>query len=93
MLPERFGGGPGDYQLVEAEQNGVARVAVVVSPRVGELDEPALLGAVTSFLRSRGRPQRLMVDVWGQSGTLRVERREPYVTAGAKTPSVHVLRN
>ena len=47
---------------------------------------------VTSFLRSRGRPQRLMVDVWEQSGTLRVERREPYVTAGAKTPSVHVLQ-
>ena len=93
VLPDRFGGGPGDYQLVEQEENGVARVAVVVSPRVGELDEPALLGAVTSFLRSRGRPQRLMVDVWEQTGTLRVERREPYVTAGAKTPSVHVLRD
>jgi hypothetical protein len=92
VLPSRFGGGATDYQLVEEEQNGVARVAIVVSPRVGELVEPEVVNHVVSYLRSRGRAQQLMVDVWEQTGTLRVERREPYGTLGAKTPSVHVIR-
>ena len=46
---------------------------------------------VKAFLRSADRGRRLMGDVWEASGTLTVERREPYVTAGAKTPSVHVI--
>ena len=93
VLPSRFGGSATDYQLVEQEENGVARVTIVVSPRVADLDESQIVRTVVTYLRSRGRPQQLMADVWEQSGTLRVVRREPYVTPGAKTPAVHVIRN
>lgn len=92
VLPGRFGGGATDYQLVEFDEGGVSRVAIVVSPRVGAVDEGEVVRAVLGFLRSQGRPQGMMSDVWESSGTLRVLRREPYVTAGAKTPSVHVVR-
>jgi hypothetical protein len=93
VLPARFGGSSADYQLVELEEDGLSRIALVVSPRVGALDEAEVLRAFSSFLRSRGAAQRLMGEVWERSGTLRVMRREPYVTPGAKTSSVHVLRD
>ncbi len=90
VLPGRFGGSATDYQLVEQEQQGVSRVAIVISPRVGDVDESRIVEAVISFLRSRGPAQAMMADVWNGSGTLHVVRREPYVTGG-KIQAVHVL--
>ena len=64
VLPSRFGGSATDYQLVEQEENGVARVTIVVSPRVADLDESQIARAVVTYLRSLGRGQRMMADVW-----------------------------
>ena len=35
LLPARFGGSSTDYQFVEREDNGLPRVALIVSPRLG----------------------------------------------------------
>jgi hypothetical protein len=88
-LPNRFGGGPTDYQLVEEEVGGLPTLSVVVAPGVGEVDAEEVLSVVYAFLRER--PQnRLMADFWAQGESLRVVRREPHLTAAAKILPLHV---
>jgi hypothetical protein len=91
VLPARFGGSPVDYQLVEHEVGGLTRVSVVVSPRVGPLDEAEVVAAALVHLARGPAYRRMMTEVWRDSGTLRVERREPYVTGSAKVLPLHVL--
>ena len=49
-LPSRFGGGAGDYQLVEEEVEGLPKVSILVSPRVGSVDEQVLLATHPEML-------------------------------------------
>jgi hypothetical protein len=92
VLPSRFGGGAGDYQLVEEESGGLPRVRLVVSPAVGEVDEAAVAAAAFEHLSAQGRGQRMMAGVWRDSGTLEVVRREPHVTRSSKITPLHVER-
>ena len=91
VFPRRFGGSATDYQLVEEEGGGVSRVAILIDPRVRGVDDTEVIQTAISFLRSRGRSQAMMAEIWRNSGALHVIRREPYVTAGAKIPVVHTL--
>jgi hypothetical protein len=84
VLPARFGGNPTDYQLLEREADGVAKVQLVVGTTVGELDHDEVSRSALAFLRSRGEPERLMSDIWDQGRTLQVVRGEPRVTPGSK---------
>ena len=93
VLPSRFGGSATDFQLVEGDDHGLPSVAIVVSPRIGDIDEDKVVETMISFLRSSGRAQAMMAEMWRTSGTLRVVRRQPYVTAAAKIPALHVLRD
>ena len=89
-LPARFGGSPVDYQLAEEEENGVPKVKIIVSPRIGPVDEDAVIKAVLSAVGFAGWSRR-MAETWQHAGTLRVERREPYSTAASKLLPLHVL--
>jgi hypothetical protein len=89
VLPDRFGGGPTDYQLVEEEVDGLSRVSVVVRPAIGTVPDQAILSAVMDFMRAKSH-NRLMADFWQQSNTVRVVRREPHVTAAGKSPPLYV---
>ncbi|HXJ84786.1 MAG TPA: hypothetical protein VMS64_39610 [Candidatus Methylomirabilis sp.] len=95
VLPGRFGGGPTDYQFVEEEEGGLSRISLVVSPRVGTVDESQVVDTV---LQALGSPPRatgghwLMAEYWRGANALRVVRREPYVTAAAKILPLHVIR-
>jgi hypothetical protein len=91
VLPARFGGSPTDYQLIEEEVDGVTRLGILVSPRIGELDEAAVLDVVTGVLRANSA-NRGMVDVWRDAGTFRVVRREAYETSGAKLLPLHLVQ-
>jgi hypothetical protein len=91
VLPSRFGGSATDYQFVEYHQDSLPTISILVSPRLGPVDEQAIMESTIEFLRTRGRAQAMMADLWRKSGTLRVVRRDPYVTGAAKTPAVHVL--
>src|SRR5262249_61986177 len=67
VLPERFGGHPTDYQFVEEEEGGLSRVSLVVSPRIGPVDEPELVAAVLELLGSSPHATGghwLMADYW-----------------------------
>ena len=89
-LPACFGGGPTDYQLVEEEEDGVTRVRLVISPSVGPVDEGAVLKAFYDRM-SFADWSRRHADLWRHNGTLRVERRQPYMTRVGKVLPLHVL--
>ena len=91
VLPARFGGDPGDYQLVEEEVGGLPKLSVVVRPSIGKLDEQEVVGAVLNHLRAEQR-NRLMADFWRDAETLRVVRREPYMTSAGKILPLHFAK-
>jgi hypothetical protein len=91
-LPARFGGAPTDYQLVEQEEDGLPQVVIVVSPRVGDVDERALVAAVLDGVRRGPAYHRMMAGFWRDGETLRVVRREPHSTHSAKILPLHLLR-
>jgi hypothetical protein len=94
ILPSRFGGQINDYQLVEEEaEAGLTKLSVYVSPRVGAIDEGAILACVmdeleASHARAGGG---LMTTVWRRADTLRVLRREPIEVGGGKIPPFRPL--
>jgi hypothetical protein len=92
-LPSEFGGGLGDYQLVEEEDpNGLTRLTLVVHPGVGGVDENRLLVRLKELL-AEGRPgNRFTIEVWQRAGTFRVERRIPYASRRGKVVPVHIFR-
>ena len=91
VLPRRHGGGPGDYQLVEEERDGLSRIGITVSPRVYLIDEGQLATTILDYLSSDSRGAKMMADQWRQGDVLEVIRREPYTTAVGKTPPIRVM--
>ena len=92
-LPRRFGGHPGDYQFVEYEtEAGLPRVELVVSPRIGALDEEEARRAVIDFLSHIPRGGGPYGELWRQGGTLAVRRAEPKATRAGKIQPLHVER-
>jgi hypothetical protein len=91
VLPTRFGGSPLDYQFVEEEDPTTTRVSIIVSPRIGAIDEGDIVQVVLDQLAVRDLGHRLMADMWRQGGTLRVVRREPFRTGAGKVLPLHHL--
>ena len=92
VLPLRFGGDPTDYQLVEEEgSGGLVRYRLIVSPRVGPLDEGAVTDTFLAELAGRRPPYRFMVEQWVQAGMLTVVRTPPLVTARGKLLAFRTL--
>ncbi|MBI2303936.1 MAG: hypothetical protein HYU86_04215 [Chloroflexi bacterium] len=91
VLPARFGGSPTDYQFIEEEEAGLTKVSIVVSPRVGEVDEGQLITTVLSVLGSFPGSKKMMAERWREAATPRVIRREPYATRAAKILPLHIL--
>jgi hypothetical protein len=90
-LPAQFGGGPGDYQLVEEEDtNGQTRLTLRVRPRVGDLDEAGLLSRLEEALSAGSRGNRSMAKIWHRAGTLRVRRVAPHASPRGKILPLHL---
>jgi hypothetical protein len=92
VLPGRFGGGPTDYQLVSGEDEGVPRLRVVVSPRVGDVDADEVVRTVLGVIREGPTWRGMTAGVWRDGGTVRVVRREPHATHAGKVHAFHVER-
>jgi len=89
-LPQRFGGGPGDYQLVEYDGARQAQMELRVSPRVGAV-QPA---DVRDFLLHEIRGcygGALASRVWTHSGGLEAVVAEPFTTRSGKVLPLHLL--
>ncbi len=92
VLPGRFGGGPTDYQFVEEEEEGLPKVSLLVSPRVGHLEEGAVLEVVLGFLDVAPGPSGRYADRWREGDTLRIRRQEPLATGASKVLALHMTR-
>ena len=85
VLPVKFGGSPLDYQAVEEEtENGLSHFTMLVSPKVGEVDEEKLVQTIFEELKKGGANNRRMGNIWEEAGTVRVRREEPQPTRGGK---------
>jgi hypothetical protein len=91
VLPAGFGGSPTDYQFVEEEEGGLPKVSLLISPRLGAIDEASVVEVVLEALASHSGGTQMMAEVWRGGSTLRVVRNEPNVTAGAKILPLHVV--
>jgi hypothetical protein len=80
-LPGRFGGGPGDYQLVEDEASDGRRLRLLVHPGVGPVDPHAVAEAFVWALDARLA-----------TGLVTVERHVPLATTFGKTLHVHRIQ-
>jgi hypothetical protein len=91
ILPAQFGGGPGDYQLVEEEDGqGQTRLSLVVHPGVGALDEGRLLCRLRESLAQGSRGNRFMANLWQDAGTFRIKREIPHSSERGKILPLHI---
>jgi len=89
-IPSEFGGVPGDYQLVEEEDdNGQTRLTLLVHPNVGEVNEERLLTVLQEGL-ANATTDRRAARIWQAVGTLRVRRQVPYSSQRGKTLPLHI---
>ncbi len=93
ILPSKFGGYPTDYQFLEEEKGGLQKVSILVSQRVGNVDETKLIKTVLQTLCSYNSANKMMADFWQEGQTLQVVRCEPYATGAAKILPLHILRS
>ena len=78
VLPDRFGGSPVDYQLIEGEaEDGRPQLSLLVHPRVGPLDTRAVEEAFLGAIGTGSGAARIMAHQWRQGRMLRVEREPP----------------
>jgi hypothetical protein len=85
VLPRRFGGTVGDYQVVERQgEGGLPRYQLLVSPRLGPVDERAVVREFLERLGTIRPPYRFMVDQWSQAGAVQVCRRQPLESGHGK---------
>ena len=92
-LPARFGGSLADYQMVEEEdERGHTRMSLVISPSVGAVDEAEAVKVVIEALSRGPDHHRMMAKIWADSGTFRVLRIQPQVTAAGKLMPLHISR-
>jgi hypothetical protein len=91
VLPDRFGGGPIDYQFLEEEDKGLPRVSLLVSPRVGALIDSEVVETIIKFLNDIPGGHDYG-ERWREAGTLQVRRQEPIATGASKVLSLHVLK-
>ena len=92
VLPRRFGGAATDWQLAEDEVDGLPRVEIIASPRLGLLDDATVVGAVIGHLNAAPGGSGDYGQRWHEAGTLRVTRREPYATGASKILALHALK-
>jgi hypothetical protein len=83
ILPAKFGGSGLDYQLVEEEEAGFTKLSLVVDPRVGDIDESAVVQTVLGELGD-DRISQSVRSIWEQTETLRVIRRRAGATGRGK---------
>jgi len=90
-LPSEFGGGPGDYQLVEEEDRaGQTRLTLVVHPAIGPLDEVKMMARLRAAFADGSRGNRFMTGVWENAETFKVRREIPYASPRGKILPLHI---
>jgi len=91
VLPGRFGGTSLDYQLLEEEdRNGFTRLFLLISPKIGSVDEKAVVETVLEALARSSDAGSVARAIWHQAGTLQIRRTEPIWTSRGKLMPLHL---
>jgi hypothetical protein len=91
ILPGEFGGGPGDYQLVEEEDSrGQTLLTLRVHPTVGRVDEERLRVRLYEIL---AKGSSSMTYIWREAGTAKVVREAPRAGMGGEILPLHIMGN
>jgi hypothetical protein len=89
-MPARFGGKPGDYQLVECEGAAQTQLTLRVSPRTGVTRlEPVREHFLTAIRPLYGGA--LATRSWRHAGAVEVVLEEPVVSPSGKILPLHLL--
>jgi hypothetical protein len=88
-LPMRFGGHPGDYQLVETEGTAQLELRLRVSPRVGPTDPVEVQRFFLEQVR-RLYGGGLSARTWEATSSIRIEIAEPHKTGSGKVNALHL---
>lgn len=96
QLPEKFGGQSTDFQLVEEEdEKGFNRMRLLVSPRLGAIDENAIVSSFIDMLKkSESSPESWAQSgsvMWDQARVIRIKRDYPVSTPSGKILPFHLL--
>lgn len=92
VLPDKYGGGATDYQLLEEEdEQGQTHLSLIINPGVGAVDEDDIIATVLRELRRVPHPGKLTAGVWGQANMLRVKRMHPISNMG-KVATLHLMK-
>jgi hypothetical protein len=70
----------------------MTRLSLIVSPRVGPIEDSRLVASVLETLQGTAPGARMMGEVWRSAQTLRVVRQEPFATGAAKIQTLHIAR-
>jgi hypothetical protein len=91
VLPARFGGHATDYQVVEKESpDRLPQLLLIVSPRVGEINESEVIKTFLSELGKQTEAQKIMAEILAQAFSLRVQRTPPLSTQAGKILPFHL---
>ena len=92
VLPQKYGGGATDYQLLEEEDSrGQTHLSLIISPRVGVVDEGDVIATVLSELRRGAYGGKLAAGLWSQANALEVKRMYP-VSLFGKVTTLHLMK-
>ncbi len=96
-LPQKFGGQSTDYQLVEEEDvRGLTRLRLLISPRIGPIDEQAVAETFIHLLKvGESSPESWAQsgsEMWAQARTLRVKRDFPIPTRSGKILPFQIVK-
>jgi hypothetical protein len=84
VLPARHGGALTDYQFAEREIDGMTRLELRVSPRIGPVDSSNVVETVLDHLSAIDGAAQVMADLWRAAGTVEVVREDPELTRSGK---------
>ncbi len=91
QFPDAFGGSPGDYQLIEEEDEaGRTFLTLCVAPEVGPVDADSLLTFLASELGRGSRSNRFAAELWKREGTFRIRRSAPIASSRGKVLPLRV---
>jgi len=93
VLPIRYGGTATDYQVLEEEgTDGILRLLLIVSPKVGAIDEGTVCHTFLEELGRNGGYAPLAAGIWRRAETVQVRRQWPVATKAGKILPFHLVK-
>jgi hypothetical protein len=84
VLPARFGGTGADYQVLEEEEDGILKLSLIISPRLGDVDADRARDAFLEELGREGGLEKMGAEFWRRARTVTVRREWPKSTKAGK---------